>query len=236
MLAKNNMFTKKIKITITLLVVLMIFASFIIFLLYFEEKEDTSTKVDNTATIVPTGNTDSVTDYMVAPDGKKSFFLEREYTLVDKSGIPVDASLISSIQIKYPGSADFKMAPITMINKDVFVYFVIWPPMTPGEYLFKLEYNDGKMGEEIVNWQEPKEIVAQTTGDKDVLKGSAYRLGELDLTSFDEMYYVNPSGIGTKIENPGDKYFWLKDSDAVPGNHAVLVKKDGVWYISKIKI
>lgn len=175
-------------------------------------------------------------------DGSRTIHLEQGYVITDgESSTSVNLSSIKSVQVKYPGSNDFSPADFggqdTQFGKgEAMFYFPIWPSATHGMYLFRIEYEDGTVSEKTIFWDQPKEITAQKTEAKDSVKGTSYKLGDLDPISFEEMYYINPSGIGIKIENTGDKNFWLKDSDAVPGEHTVLVKKEGVWYVAEITI
>jgi hypothetical protein len=172
----------------------------------------------------------------IAPDNTSTFFLKQGYTITRDDGNPINVSSIQSLKVKHPGFTEFFDADQGGPTEGAAFYFVIWPTMTPGEYVFKIEYKDGTTEEKTINWQEPREVAAAATGEKSLDKGTEYKIGDLDLTSFDEMYYVSPSSVGTKIENAGDKNFWLKDSDVVSGEHTVLIKKEGIWYVAKITI
>ncbi|MDD5710881.1 MAG: hypothetical protein PHV43_02150 [Candidatus Colwellbacteria bacterium] len=220
---------KKTTTIVVYVAVLAVFAVAIIWWLYRGSVYDNGTFI-----LLPVG--DGTESQMVMIDGTRTFLLEQGYALAGMNVDQTDTPEIQSLKVKYPQSANFMDANTSGDTEGAALYLPVWPSLVPGDYSFQIKYEDSTTVETVVPWDQPKEIIAQATEETDAVKGVAYRLGNLDLTSFEQAYHIRPSGSALKIESSGDSYFWLKDSAATPGEHIILVKQDSIWYAAKIDV
>lgn len=218
---------KRTIIIFTCITVLVVIA-LVVFLLLNRE----SAHPKQSFVLVPVGDGE---EYVL---DRNAFMLGQGFALANEDKNPIDESLVESFKVKYAWNADFGVVPTSGDTKGVIIYLPVWPPLNPGERTIMLQivYKNGTITKEAINWDQPREVAVQATGETDAVKGAAYRLGDLDLTSFEQAYHIRPSGSALRVESSGDRYFWLKDSAATPGEHIILLKQDSVWYIAKINI
>ncbi len=236
------MLDKKTKIAIFALIIFPV-GTLAVFL-YVENRQNVSEELpqEQGAVIVPVGDAEQA--QLILDDGSEISILIQAYNLRDTHGNMIDVSNVQSVQISYPHREDFLEFPINAMPDGAIFELAIWPQETLGEHVFRIEYKDGTIREEAVNWQGAitralSRVSIEASGtrlENDGTVSRAYQIEGLDPSSFEEMYRIDPENSVTKIEVSQDEYFWLRASDAMAGNHTLLIKKEGIWYQSSMLV
>jgi len=158
----------------------------------------------------------------------------QEYTLeADGERISLDKDKVKSITLQKKGSEAVTLTP----NSDNNLWFNV--QHETGEYTLTVVDKDDKVYEAVIDWVAPFEVAAIATGnsgEKDGNKYVEFRLGDLNLSSFDYMFQIKPNGEAVELTANSDTNLWFKTNNQVKGTHVFLVRKNDVWYYAKISI
>jgi len=170
------------------------------------------------------------TDNVGGHDGK----VYEEYVLkADDVQISLAEDMVKSITLQQEGSDAIQLTP----NTDTSLWFNV--QHETGKYtLTVIDINDKKY-EASIDWTAPTAVSAVATGEEKEQDGNTYveyKLGDLDLSSFTNMYQIKPDGQVAELTASSDTNLWFQTNGQVSGEHLFLIEKDGIWSSSSITI
>ncbi|RKL63767.1 PEGA domain-containing protein [Thermoanaerobacteraceae bacterium SP2] len=165
-----------------------------------------------------------------AQEGK----IYEEYRLkADGKVIDLSTGNIKSIKVVEPDATEAKeLTP----NTDSTLWFNV--QKLSGDYKYTVVDNNDITYTATLTWTAPTKVTAEATGNAGDYEGNyyvEYKLGDLDLSSFDKMYQIKPDGTVIELTANTDQNLWFKTTGQIPGTHTFLVKKDGAWYVAEIE-
>ncbi len=139
--------------------------------------------------------------------------------------IDLSATNVESISVVNPDATEVTLTPDT----DSTLWFNV--QKATGDYKYTVIDKTGKTYEATLAWTAPTEVTAIATGqsgDHEGITYAEYKLGELDLSSFDAMYEFKADKTIVALTANTDTNLWFNVGSPV-GNYTFLVYKGGVW-------
>ncbi|MDD3364817.1 MAG: S-layer homology domain-containing protein [Syntrophomonas sp.] len=173
----------------------------------------------------------SFTGNIGSHDGK----VYQEYALkANDTTISLAQDKVKSITLQKEGADLIQLSA----NTDSTLWFNV--QRESGKYTLSVIDTNDKSYVATLDWTAPTAVTATATGNNreqdDGIKYVEYKLGDLDLSSFDCMHQIKPDGQVVGFTVGSDTNLWFQTSSQISGEHTFLIKKNGVWYSSKINI
>jgi hypothetical protein len=157
-----------------------------------------------------------------------------EYILeANATPISLAQDKVKSITLQKEGSNLIQLSA----NTDSSLWFNV--QRESGEYTLRVVDINDKSYVATLDWAAPTAVTATATGNNRELDGNRYveyKLGNLDLSTFNSMHQIKPDGQVVGFTVSSDTNLWFQTNGQISGEHIFLIQKNDLWYSSKISI